>query len=349
MQDPAESGPPVHCLVIANPAAGQAAAYPAEEIVRLCLEHGAASARAVATEHPGHAADLAAAEAGRSVPGELRMVVAVGGDGTAYEAALGLLAAGQGAGQGPGQGAAGAVPGCGLFPVPAGTGNSNYRSLWDPVPWRTALGLAVAEPAAHLVRVDLARHLQSDRPVLLGAGAGLTAQVLEDARAVPADVVGPARLQAGLARTLAGFRPYPGRVIVDGSVVHEGPTLFANVGGGRFRAWQFELLPDSVLDDGLLEVCVVGAGVGADFGAVGEAMRRGTHPQLPDVVAASGRVVVLERLDGAPLCFEHDGAVLPDSGSRATLRVEPRALPVYCSPQAVHARTVPLTYLELSR
>jgi diacylglycerol kinase (ATP) len=340
MPDTAESGPPLHCLVIANPAAGQAAAFPAEEVVRLCLEHGAASARAVATEHPGHATELARAEAERCAPGEPRMVVAVGGDGTAYEAALGLLAAGR---------AAGGACGCGLLPVPAGTGNSNYRSLWDPAPWRAALGQAVAEPAAHLLRLDLARHVQSDRPVLLGAGAGLTAQVLEDARAVPADVVGPARLQAGLARTLAGFRPYPGRVTVDGAVVHEGPTLFANVGGGRFRAWQFEVLPDSVLDDGLLEVCVVGAGVGADFGAVGEAMRRGAHLDLPDVVAAAGRVVVLERLDGEPLCFEHDGAVLPGAGSRATLRVEPRALPVYCSPQAVHARTVPLTYLELSR
>lgn len=122
--------------------------------------------------------------------------------------------------------------------------------------------------------------------------------------------------------------PYAGRVIVDGTVLHEGPTLFANVGGGPYRAWQYLVLPDSVLDDGLLDVCVVGTEIGVGFDEFQELMRQGRHVTRPGVHYSRGRSIVLERTDGSPLCFEHDGDLVADAGSRVTLEVRPRVLPV---------------------
>jgi diacylglycerol kinase (ATP) len=221
--------------------------------------------------------------------------------------------------------------------VPAGTGNSNYRAHWGDLSWQRALERALTGVAGGVRMLDLARYVEGGALVVLGAGAGLTAQVLADARDVA--LTGRDRLQAGLDRALAGYRPYPGRVLVDGTVVHEGATLFANVGGGRYRAWQFEVLPHSALDDGWLDVCVVGTGCGVDAVRLQELMREGRHLDLPDVRYARGRQVVFERTDGEPLCFEHDGELRTDTGSRATLQILPGVLPVLCGGTPEHLAT----------
>jgi diacylglycerol kinase (ATP) len=103
------------------------------------------------------------------------------------------------------------------------------------------------------------------------------------------------------------------------------------VGGGRYRAWQFRMMPHSLLDDGLLDVCVADAGYRpADLQAE---LRAGLHTRSPHVVYARGRQVVIERTDGVALCFEHDGELLPQTGSRVTLEAVPRVLPVLCDPE----------------
>ncbi|MBO3747431.1 hypothetical protein J5X84_15240 [Streptosporangiaceae bacterium NEAU-GS5] len=310
------------CLVIANPAAGQADRSLVDDVAKICAAHGA-EVRIAWTARPGHAVRLACDAVRSPARDSFQVVVSVGGDGTTREVACGLVVGGASAARHA------------LLVVPAGTGNSTYRGLWGDRPWQEAAELALADPAGWVHRLDLARVAESKRLVVLGAGAGLTAKVIEGTRdlatsGTDAELTGPARLQAGLQRALAGFRPYPGRVTVDGTVLHEGPTLFANVGGGRYRAWHYQVLPRSVPDDGLLDVCVVGAGVGVEFAELQARLREGAHLDLPDVFYRSGRRVVIERTDGEPLCFEHDGDLVPDPGQRATLEVRPRLLPVLC-------------------
>jgi diacylglycerol kinase (ATP) len=212
-----------------------------------------------------------------------------------------------------------------MFIVPAGTGNSSYRAYWDDLPWPEALDKVLADPRAQVRMLDLATIVERDELVVLGAGAGLTADVLN---AAPSELRGRDRLRAGLERAAAGFTPYPGRVTVDDTVVHEGPTTFVNVGGGRYRAWQYLILPHSLLDDGLLDVCAVGAEVRP--AAVPELLRDGRHLSEPGVVYRQGQRVVLERTDSLPLCLEHDGELVADAGPRVTLAVLPAALPVLC-------------------
>nr|WP_275563992.1 hypothetical protein [Kitasatospora sp. SID7827] len=161
----------------------------------------------------------------------------------------------------------------------------------------------------------------------MGASTGLFAAATAEARGLA--IAGRSRYRAALASATASFVPYPGRVTVDGEVLHEGETLLVNVGGGRHRAGVLNVLPLSVRDDGLLDVCVVGAG--AAPARVLESMRDGAHLGLPGVRYATGRRIVVERTDGRVLEWESDGEVGPADRSRLVLDVLPGLLPVIAS------------------
>ncbi|MFD0069355.1 diacylglycerol kinase, partial [Streptomyces sp. NPDC127574] len=85
-------------------------------------------------------------------------------------------------------------------------------------------------------------------------------------------------------------------------------------------------LPDSVMDDGLLDVCVVGTAL--PLHELPALSRDGGHVGREGVVYARGRSIVVERTDGHPLVFEYDGDVLETPGERFTLDVVPGALRV---------------------
>jgi diacylglycerol kinase (ATP) len=294
-------------LIIVNPAGGGEPEQAVPDVVEQC-RRGVVAVRVQHTRLPGQASLLArdAAAAGAAV------VVAVGGDGTAAEVARGLAGTG--------------VP---LFIVPAGTANSCYRTLWGDRPWRLALAQALADRAGCLRRIDLARLADPDRLVLAGACAGFPPQAIHEAGAIT-DLVGRPRYEAALVRLIPRYQPYPGRVVVDGEQVHQGPTLLANVGGSRYRGGVYDLLPHSVLDDGLLDVCVIG---GEHPPAEVLALTRtAAHLRRPGVVYARGRRITIERTDGLPVWFEHDGEVLLDAGPAFTLEVMPGAAAVLADP-----------------
>lgn len=303
------------CLVVTNPAAGATSPTLAVEVAQLCARH-LPPVRVARSRGPGDARMIVRAALGTPAT-DFRVIVAVGGDGTVLEVANGMVDAGL-----PDRTA--------LLVVPAGTGNSNYRSHWGDRPWQETVVAALRAPTGVLRRLDLAQVVELAELVVLGAGAGLTATVLEHAAQQPSR--GRARLAAGLVAAAARLTPYPGRVLVDGELMYEGETVLVSVGGGRHRAWQFEVLPFSVLDDGLLDVCVIGADT--DARAVPDLLRRAAHLGLPGVKYRRGRRIVIESTDGEPLSFEHDGELVRRPGTRFTVDVLPGRLPVLCSPAA---------------
>jgi diacylglycerol kinase (ATP) len=310
-------------LVIANPEAGSVSPAFADDVVRRIKAAGVAVELA-RTEYPGHARELAAAAAaattaaadgsgGSDGPDGPDTVVALGGDGTLHDVAYGLVH--------------GAAPDLrpDLLVLPGGTGNSFYREIWADRTWQSALDEALTGTRTRVRRIDLARIEETGSLAVLGAGSGVVAQALITVRGITG-AAGRDRYALAVAETLRSFRSYPGRVTVDGRVVHEGGTVLANVGGGRDRGGRFRLLPDSVLDDGLLDVCAVGAGLPLHL--LPELVREGRHVAHPEVVYARGRRITVERTDGMPLVFEQDGDLLEDESTRYTLAVVPGALPV---------------------
>lgn len=300
-------------LIIANPAAGAVTPALVSEVVRVCRRQ----VRHVSvrwTGGPGEATQVAAKVG--DFAGASTVVVAVGGDGTVREVAAGLAAAWQGT-----------TP---MLIVPAGTANSGYHNLFGLGSWQTTVESALRTPNVRCL--DLAR--VAGRLMFAGASAGFSARGIYEAGALTTHV-GPSRYHAALVNLIPRYRPYPGRVTVDGRLVHSGPTLLVNVGGSRYRGGDFELLPRSLPDDGLLDVCVLG---GEQSAARMMALTRtGAHLSQPGVVYERGRQVRIERTDGHPLWFEHDGEVLPLGPTEYTVDVVPAAVPVLTAPSLAAA------------
>jgi diacylglycerol kinase (ATP) len=288
------------CLVLINPSAGAVDANVAREIEDWLSER-ARTVRTVWTQAPGHAAELVRAHA------DAGLVVAAGGDGTVAE----LI-----------QGMTGDQIVCAL---PAGSGNSTARNLFGDRNWRQILDL-LDDPDAFTVRhLDLMRLAEPGVTAVLGASTGFLAQVLRGARTVDPALKGIDRYYASAAGVLQAMPDDPTRVTVDGVVLADGPMASVAVGGGRYRAWSFQFLPESLLDDGLLDVSTIDALDPAALAELVPLMAAGTHLGRADVRYARGTNVIVERTDGLPLVAESDGSLL-DIGSRLTIEIVPDAL-----------------------
>jgi diacylglycerol kinase (ATP) len=316
------------CLVLANPVAGAFTDELVAGVVGQCEAHGAVVATHL-TSRPGHAAQIVA-EAVAADGRELGVVVVVGGDGTVREAAEGLARAlGRWPSGRPAHPRAAETRPPALFVVPAGTCNSSYRAIWGEPAWPDVLASVLAgDDAFFQVReLDLARLVEHDRAVLLGASTGLIAEITEAALDFP-QVAGWERYCRALAMVLADPRSYPGRVLVNGDEVHAGSTMMVTVGGAQQRVGRFRLLPRSLLDDGLLDVCVIDGDLdNTTRTELAPLVMTGDHLGHLAVAYVQGSRVVIERTDGGPLRTEHDGEMVPPL-SRVTLEVVPGALPV---------------------
>jgi len=308
--------------LVLNPAARGGAASVAAAAAEALRARGVA-VDVVHTAAPGACVTAARDAVQRGGHGSL--VVAVGGDGTAREVAQGMA---EGIGTWPHGGPApdGAPR---LLILPAGTGNSVHKALWDDRSWTDTLEAALDGSAVRR-DLDLLRIEGHDRAVLLGASAGFLRWSVEATARFPELSGRELYATAGLAAAQE-LRPFAGRVSVDGRLLAEGPMALAAVGGARRRGGSLVLFPRSLLDDGLLDVCVLQASGPDDAIPLLMGAMEGRHLDLPGVHYAQGRAVILECLDGA-LAFEHDGDLW--SGDDATLRISvvPRAVPVVSPP-----------------
>jgi diacylglycerol kinase (ATP) len=294
-----------HCVVIANPAAAGVDADVVGEITGRIADVCAA-VTTTWTSGPGQAAQLAT----RHLDADL--IIAVGGDGTMTELIQPLV------------GRADAPVVC---PLPVGSGNSTARNLFGDLPWTAVLDFVLAG-ATEAKRIDLLHIAEAGTTSVLGVSTGFLAQVLVDARHVDASLTGINRYYAAAGAILADMPAEPTRVTVDGVVLADGPLSSVAIGGGQYRARSFKFLPDSILDDGLLDVSTIDALDAAATAELVPLMPAGEHLGRPGVRYARGRRVVVERTDGTPLVAEWDGSVWDAAGSRITVEVVPAALTV---------------------
>ncbi len=293
------------CLVIANPAAAGVDAYVVREISAR-LSARARSVQTVWTQAAGHAADLV-----RANP-DAGLIVAVGGDGTVTELAQALVG-------GPRSHRV-------VCHLPLGSGNSTARNLFGDLDWRQVLDVLEAPGSYATYQLDLMRLVEPEVTAVLGASTGFLAQVLVAAREVDPAVKGIDRYFASAVDVLKAMPRHPTRVTVDGVVLSDGPTSSVTVGGGRYRARSFQFLPQSLLDDGLLDVSTIDA---LDSAAVAELLPlipTGEHLRRAEVRYTRGRTVIIERTDGQSLVAEHDGSVWDAAGPRLTVEIVPNAL-----------------------
>jgi diacylglycerol kinase (ATP) len=337
---PAAAAPPAQrLLVLVNPAAGGVDAPEVEELLLECERRCGSVERVETSAVEGGVGEVQHAMSAAGARGEPPdWIVVAGGDGTAAEAAEGLARA-----RGCWPGGHAAEGGPAILPMPLGSGNTVHRALWGDRTWRETLQAALAgECEARLL--DMVCLCGDDEGSMLGVNVGILARIghLIEARKAEEraasgtittdDAATGERYAAAIAQAIEEHEPFPARVTVDGSLVHEGPTTLATIGGlGRFLRGNFNFLPHSKLDDELLDVCVfTDFGGQAFFEAAASAMSA-SHLGQPGVVYAQGRGVEVERTDGEPLMIEHDGNPRPAS-ERASLRVVPRVVPWLITP-----------------
>lgn len=287
---------------VVNPTAGGSTSAAALLAVARLLREAGAELQTEYSRSLAHAQELARHAGARG-----RVVLAVGGDGIAG-------------------GVGGALSGTGavLGLVPAGRGNDFARALELPVrPEELAGVLLHHEPrSVDTIEVESAVH---DRTVVLGSVyAGVDA--LANRHANHAKLLrGAASYYAGGLRAVTTWRPARYRVTVDGEEHrHTGYTVVAAnsgyYGSGRLIA------PDARVDDGLLDVVMIGEAPRRLFFAMMNELRTGAHVDRPQVRILRGREITISADRDVP--YGADGeveAVLP-----VTARVLPGALRVLC-------------------
>lgn len=252
--------------------------------------------QAVFTTRRGEAVDMARKAA---LEGE-RMVVAVGGDGTASEVVDGLIGAGEVVD-------ADVLFGC----IPHGTGGDLRRSLgWPGTPEEAARALAVGVTVGCDVGVvDYVAHDGSAgrRHFVNVSSFGVSGRVV-------AELARGGRLGGGKitytlasAKALLGWRDQPVRWRVDGGAWIEERITALAVCNGRYFGAGMLVAPGARMDDGLLDV-TAWKGLGfADFLTKRRMLYDGSHVRLPNTRCLRARVVEAEPREGAEVLLDVDG------------------------------------------
>lgn len=222
----------MYCLIV-NPAAGNGRAKGVGEVIFKALQAKDIACDCFYTSYPGHATELArqAAEKGAQA------VLAIGGDGTAFEVACGLMDT--------------QVP---LGLIPSGTGNDFIKTAKIPKDPMAALEFILNnEPR------DVDTGKLNDRLFLNVCGTGFDVLTLDFAEKAKKYVKGILPYLYGVIRAIFAFKPVPiDLTLDDGTHIVDNVLICAVANGGVFGGG-IQIAPDARIDDHLLDVLVLKA------------------------------------------------------------------------------------------
>ena len=217
-------------VMILNPTAGNGLAEKEEQALLAELDRRGLEWKALRTERPGHAGELA-----REAAAYADTVVAVGGDGTASEVAGGLMGTG--------------VP---MGIIPAGTGNDFVKTAGIPTEPLAALRHLLEKPARPIDICTI-----NGRAFLNVCGTGFDVQVLDCAEKFKARMKGLLPYMLGLLQAIASYRPVHLRCRIDGGETKELDALICAVANGQYIGGGIPICPGAKPDDGRLELVLL--------------------------------------------------------------------------------------------
>lgn len=236
------------------------------------------------TTGPGDATNEArkAAEAG------VDAVVAMGGDGTVAEVVNAI---------------AGTETALGV--IPAGTGNDFARSAGLPPNPEQALR---ALTATRVRRLDMGR--VNGRLFVNVGGAGFDAEVAHFSNTRARFLTGTPAYVFSVLWTLVGYRPTRLLLTLDGRELELPVTMIAVANGSHYGGGMW-ITPEARMDDGLLDVCVIGPMGRAELLAAFPRVFKGTHVTHPKISFHRAREVGLRVLEPGRTVYAHaDGEPL---------------------------------------
>jgi diacylglycerol kinase (ATP) len=253
--------------LLVNPTSGKGRAARIATPVAQRLRAGGADIIELVGTDAGDAEELAR----KAVADGVDALVALGGDGIVHTAIQAVAGTG--------------VP---LGIVGAGTGNDLARELAVPNDPMAAADLVLAATPR---QIDAVR---SDGGRWFGGvlGSGFDSMVNERANRMSWPK-GRSRYNLAILAELRVFKPLPFRLTLDGDV-WETEAMLVAVGNGTSYGAGMRVCPDAVLDDGVLDVTVLGPVSKVTFIRTFPNVYKGTHVQRPEVTVRRAREVRLE-------------------------------------------------------
>jgi diacylglycerol kinase (ATP) len=284
-------------LAIVNPVAGNGSGQRIASRIAADFRSQGMRLDVIVTPAPDEAARL-----GREGAADgYRVIIAVGGDGTANEIANGIA----------GSGAALA-----LYPI--GSGNDFARALGYP---RRRRDLPRFIRDARRRAIDVGE--VNGRIFVNSAGVGIDGHVAQRIAATSRVTGKTFGYFAGSLVGIATYRPQPMRVLVDGEL-HSGRFLAVVAANGTHFGAGMHVAPEASLDDGHLDVLLAGdLSRWSSVLALGK-LYRGTHVDGKKIVMKRAKVVEIE-LERA-LRAQLDGETT--IAQRFSIRIRPGALEV---------------------
>jgi diacylglycerol kinase (ATP) len=257
---------PRKIALLVNPTSGKGRAARIAGPVAIRLRAGGAEV----TEIVGADAADAEDQARKAVADGIDALVALGGDGIVHTAIQAVADTG--------------VP---LGIVGAGTGNDLARELHIPGDPTAAADLVLSATPR---RIDGVR---SDGRWFGGVlGSGFDSMVNERANTMSWPK-GKSRYNLAILAELRVFKPLPFRLTLDGEV-WETEAMLVAVGNGTSYGAGMRVCPDAILDDGLLDVTVLGPVSKLTFIRTFPNVYKGTHVRRSEVTVRRAREVRLE-------------------------------------------------------
>ena len=220
----------MYALII-NPAAGNGAALNVKNVIAQELDRRGESYTFMQTTHPGHATELAAQAA---CDDRVKAVIAVGGDGTAFEVASGLKGTGKPFGI-----------------IPAGTGNDFIKSTHTSKKPMEALDFILKNQPRP---ADVAS--VNGRMFLNVTGCGFDVTTLEYMTEAKKHFKGILPYLIGLVRAIRHYKPVHVCIETNGSTIEQ-DALICAVANGSFIGGGIPICPKASIDDGKLDMVLI--------------------------------------------------------------------------------------------
>lgn len=287
--------------LIVNPSSGRGAAMRVAGSVADILRSAAPGLVATVTADSADTSSLAvrAAQRGDDV------VAVLGGDGTVHLAAQAV-----------------AGTGTALAVLPGGSGNDLASALSIPAdPVDAARHVAGALRSGQRRKIDLGR-IEGGAGFATVLCTGFDASVNARANAMRWPT-GPRRYDLAVLAELAALTPQPVRVHAGDTEV-ELEAILAAVGNGPCYGGGLRMCPDAALDDGLLDVIVIGAVSRRRLLRVFPRLRLGGHVHEPEVTVLRAADVHIDGHHGWPVYADGE----PQGSLPVTAHCEPGALTV---------------------
>ncbi|MBQ4435483.1 MAG: diacylglycerol kinase family lipid kinase [Clostridia bacterium] len=229
-------------------------------------------------------------------------VIAIGGDGTLHEVALGLV-----------------NTGTALGIIPAGTGNDFVKTILSPTDIQKALDLILNTAPKSVDTVWI-----NDLLFINECGCGFDVMVLDFAEKAKKHVKGILPYLYGVLKTIFHFKDIALTYSINDGPLQNKNILVLAAGNGRFIGGGIPIAPNAIVDDGLLDVLIVNGMSKLRMLSVLPGLLKGKIQTFPET---SHQYAKKLHIEGTGLRINIDGEIV--SMDSADIQVNPASLLVY--------------------